>query len=202
MNVVLLPIESGSPDALEVVKMDAVLTFSDTEFDLASGEYLLPGRQLWQLKLGGRTVAFPFRITHSGAYALFTEHKPVEFAATLRKNSLTLAPLLEHEYKPDHEHEDEVSSVGINLPGDLDDKKLNKWLGELLQTRGTDIYRMKGVLSIKGSPNRYIFQGVHMLFDGRPDRPWGDEMRHNSLIFIGRNLNRAELNEGVRRCLA
>lgn len=202
MNVVLLPIESGSPDALEVVKMDAVLTFSDTEFDLASGEYLLPGRQLWQLKLGGRTVAFPFRITHSGAYALFTEHKPVEFAATLRKNSLTLAPLLEHEYKPDHEHEDEVSSVGINLPGDLDDKKLNKWLGELLQTRGTDIYRMKGVLSIKGSPNRYIFQGVHMLFDGRPDRPWGDEMRHNSLIFIGRNLNRAELNEGFRRCLA
>ena len=61
---------------------------------------------------------------------------------------------------------------------------------------------MKGVLSIKGSPNRYVFQGVHMLFDGRPDRPWGEQPRHHSLIFIGRNLNRAALNEGFRKCLA
>jgi G3E family GTPase len=61
---------------------------------------------------------------------------------------------------------------------------------------------MKGVLSIKGQPNRYIFQGVHMLFDGRPDRPWSGDERHNSLIFIGRNLDRATLNEEFKRCLA
>ena len=161
-----------------------------------------PGRQLWQLKLDGRAVTFPFKITKPGAYAIFTEHKPVEFAARIERDGQLLTPLFEHEYKPDHEHEDEVSSVGINLKGDLDDRKLNGWLGDLLQTKGTDIYRMKGVLSIKGSPNRYVFQGVHMLFDGRPDRPWGEQPRHNSLIFIGRNLDRAALNEGFRRCLA
>jgi G3E family GTPase len=60
---------------------------------------------------------------------------------------------------------------------------------------------MKGILSIQGSTDRYVFQGVHMLFDGRTDRPWGDQPRHNSMIFIGRNLNRAELNEGFRKCL-
>jgi G3E family GTPase len=60
---------------------------------------------------------------------------------------------------------------------------------------------MKGVLSIHGSPNRFIFQGVHMLFDGRPDRAWGEEPRHNSLIFIGRNLDRQALQEGFRQCL-
>jgi len=57
------------------------------------------------------------------------------------------------------------------------------------------------VLSMKGSPNRFVFQGVHMLFDGKPDRPWGAESRRNALIFIGRNLDRAELNQGFQSCL-
>jgi len=58
-------------------------------------------------------------------------------------------------------------------------------------------------LSIKGDKNRFVFQGVHMLFDGQPDRPWkANESRSNKLIFIGRNLNREELNEGFRSCLA
>jgi G3E family GTPase len=127
---------------------------------------------------------------------------PLEFQAALHNADGALTPLFQHEYKPDHEHDDEVTSVGINVAGDLDEKKLNAWLGNLLQTKGTDIFRMKGVLSIKNNPNRFVFQGVHMLFDGRPDRPWGMEQRHNSLIFIGRNLNRAELNEGFKKCLA
>ena len=60
---------------------------------------------------------------------------------------------------------------------------------------------MKGVLSVAGEDRRFVFQGVHMLFDGRPDRPWGDELRHNMLIFIGRNLDRAALTEGFKKCL-
>ena len=41
-----------------------------------------------------------------------------------------------------------------------------------------------------------------MLLDGREDRPWGDEPRRNQLVFIGRNLKRAKLQEGFRSCLA
>lgn len=41
-----------------------------------------------------------------------------------------------------------------------------------------------------------------MLFDGRPDREWGDEQRTNKLIFIGRNLDRDALNANFRACLA
>jgi G3E family GTPase len=102
----------------------------------------------------------------------------------------------------DHEHDAEVTSVGITIPGDLDEKKLNKWVQTLLAERGPDIFRMKGVLSIKGDDNRFVFQGIHMLFDGRPDRPWGNESRGNKLVFIGRNLDRAALTEGFRKCLA
>ena len=110
-------------------------------------------------------------------------------------------PLEVHE-EPDHVHDESVSSVGLTITGDLDAKKLNKWMSELLQAKGGDIFRMKGVLSIKNDPNRFVFQGVHMLFDGRVDKPWGKTPRSNKLIFIGRNLNREELNEAFKKCLA
>ena len=103
----------------------------------------------------------------------------------------------------EHEHDQDVYSVGITIPGDLDEKKLNDWLRELLMQEGPDIFRMKGVLSIKRDPRRFVFQGIHMLFDGRPDRPWNrGEERDNKLIFIGRKLNRERLEEGFRKCLA
>ena len=102
-----------------------------------------------------------------------------------------------------HEHSEEVYSVCITIPGDLDETKVNDWLRELLMQEGPDIFRMKGVLSIKGDRRRFVSQGIHMLFDGRPDRPWGKgEERDNKLIFIGRKLNRTRLEEGFRSCLA
>ncbi len=109
----------------------------------------------------------------------------------------------EHEHEEhDHHHDEDITSVGITAPGDLDEKKLSAWLNDLLRTKGQDIFRMKGVLAVKGRPERFVFQGVHMLMDGKPDRPWGAEPRRNALIFIGRNLNRQELNEGFASCLA
>ncbi len=60
---------------------------------------------------------------------------------------------------------------------------------------------MKGVLSVRGWNERFVFQGVHMLFDARPDRPWGHEQRQNKMVFIGRNLDRSALEEGFRACL-
>ena len=109
----------------------------------------------------------------------------------------------EHDHEEhDHHHDEDITSVGITAPGDLDEKKLSEWLGTLLRTKGQDIFRMKGVLAVKGREMRFVFQGVHMLMDGKPDRPWGDEARHNTLIFIGRNLDRAQLNADFKACLA
>src|SRR5262245_28886157 len=102
----------------------------------------------------------------------------------------------------DHEHDDEITSVGITTEGDLDADKLNAWIRELLMSQGPDILRMKGVLSIKGDPRRYVFQGVHMQIECQANRPWGGQARRNALLFIGRNLDRGKLNEGFRTCLA
>ena len=103
----------------------------------------------------------------------------------------------------EHQHDLSVTSVGIEAEGELDVDKLNEWLGWLLLERGVDIFRSKGILSVAGWDDRYVFQGVHMLIDGRTDRPWGhDEPRTNKLVFIGRNLDRSELEQSFRACLA
>lgn len=101
-----------------------------------------------------------------------------------------------------HEHDETVGSVAIVEVGELDGEKLNAWLGKLLREQGTNIFRMKGILTIAGESQRFVFQGVHMLFDGRADRPWSpEETRKNELVFIGRNLDEAQLREDFRSCL-
>ena len=101
-----------------------------------------------------------------------------------------------------HEHDETVGSVALVESGELDLQKLNDWLSYLLQTQGTDIFRMKGILNIAGEDRRFVFQGVHMLFDATRDRPWKkSETRKNELVFIGRNLDQAQLKEDFRACL-
>ncbi|WP_427162334.1 CobW family GTP-binding protein [Aliinostoc sp. HNIBRCY26] len=100
-----------------------------------------------------------------------------------------------------HEHDETVFSTALVQDGEIDGEKLNAWLSQLLQTKGPDIFRMKGILNIAGEDNRFVFQGVHMLFDGRPDRPWkADEKRKNELVFIGRNLDEAQLKQDFLAC--
>jgi G3E family GTPase len=61
---------------------------------------------------------------------------------------------------------------------------------------------MKGVVSIRGEDRRYVFQAVHML-PGRPARPTlGDAEQATSMVFIGRSLDRLQLESGLRGCLA
>ena len=103
----------------------------------------------------------------------------------------------------DHQHDQGVSSVGIELPGEIDVERLNDWLGELLPSKGADIFRSKGILALAGCGRQYVFQGVHMLFDGAVGRTWRDaEPRVNRMVFIGRNLDRAALEAGFAQCLA
>ena len=89
-----------------------------TRRDVAPGGDVAPGKQPANLQLDGRASRFKLRIERPGAYALFTEHHPDEFQARLDGPAGEIVrPVLTHEYKPDHEHDEEVSSVGIDAAG-------------------------------------------------------------------------------------
>ncbi|MBE9140306.1 GTP-binding protein [Nodosilinea sp. LEGE 07088] len=146
------------------------------------------------------------RVMNAMAKVYRTRDAAVEMDTILGVNAFDLNRALEVD--PDflgedaHEHDDTVGSIALVEAGELDGEKLNAWLSELLQTRGPDIFRTKGILNIAGEDQRFVFQGVHMLFDGRADRPWKPtETRKNELVFIGRNLDEAQLREDFRACL-
>jgi G3E family GTPase len=102
-----------------------------------------------------------------------------------------------------HEHDEAITSIALQESAPIDNQKLHDWISQLLQTRGPDIFRMKGILNIAGSDHRYVFQGVHMIFDGKVDRLWKPtEERKNELVFIGRNLDRESLLRSFRDCMA
>ena len=132
----------------------------------------------------------------------------VDLADVLDVHAFDLDHVLETEpgfLDPDgeHQHDASVSSVGIDVAGTVNVEKLNEWLGTLLAERGPDLFRSKGVLNLGGTDQRYVFQGVHMLHDGELGAPWrAGESRRNRMVFIGRNLDRAELEASFRACLA
>lgn len=102
-----------------------------------------------------------------------------------------------------HHHESGITSVGFELDGPVNVRALEAWLMVLGLQMGDRLYRYKGVLAAEGDDRRFIFQGIHMLHEGRFDRPWrADESRIGRFIFIGRELDRDLLIEGFRACLA
>lgn len=108
---------------------------------------------------------------------------------------------------PDHaplgQHDELVKSFYIEEEHPLDLARLEKWLSEMLNRSGENIYRCKGVLHIKGIPKRVVVQGVQMMLDSAPDRFWSpDERRLSQFVFIGRELDEAAIRAGFQSCLA
>ena len=102
----------------------------------------------------------------------------------------------------EHHHDTKVTSVGFDVTGELDPVRLDAWMDRLMQEWAVDIFRMKGILAIAGEEHRHVFQGVHMLVDVQPARAWAPgEERRSKLVFIGRNLDRRQLESSFNACL-
>ncbi|MBL55889.1 MAG: cobalamin biosynthesis protein CobW [Flavobacteriales bacterium] len=182
-------------------KNQATVAFSGEAIDIkANGELILD--KLLQCDTTASHQSF-YLDTLGGDYVFFTQHGPDEFNMQVIVNDQIIEPLEIIEIEHSHSHDDEVSSVGIEFTSPLNIEKFQTWISGLLQIHGPDIFRCKGILNFLGMDNRVVFQGVHMLFDAQPDRPWkNDEEKRNQLIFIGRNLDRNMLNTGIKSCLA
>ncbi len=201
LDVVVMPVKSLAEADIAAAREAAVHVFADWESRTKEGDTVTPGATLHRLLLAEGNGRYTLQIAAPGFYLVFEScgHDPLH----IRIMGETAKPCWQQDFHAAHEHNELVTSVGISTPGDLDGKKLNDWISELLRVKGGDIYRMKGVLAVKGSNKRLVFQGVHMLFDAKFDREWkSDEPRANSLVFIGKNLDRAKLTEAFNACLA
>lgn len=153
-----------------------------------------------------RTIERDIRNVNAVAELYTTRHCDIPLSRVLGvgafdlKNALRIDPQLLSEVA--HDHDDSVTSVAITTHGPVDGTTFNRWINQLVQHRGPDMFRIKGILELAEEPRRFVFQGVHMTLDGRPGPAWmPNEPRRNEIVFIGRNLDKAMLCEGFESCL-
>ena len=132
----------------------------------------MPGPSLNRLLLDEGRGTFRLQVDEPGHYLVYEGcgEEPLHIIAS----GEPVRPSWQADFHAAHEHNEPASRRSRSSEaGELDGKRLNDLISALLRTQGADIYRMKGVLSVKGAAKRLVFQGIHMLFDARFDREWG-----------------------------
>jgi G3E family GTPase len=118
----------------------------------------------------------------------------------------------DHDHRQDHDghhhgglkhyHDEEMQSISLRTDRPLDPEKFFPWIQNLVATDGPAILRSKGILAFNDDPDRFVFQGVHMILDGDHQRPWKDgEKRESRIVFIGKNLPEEKIREGFAACV-
>ncbi len=101
-----------------------------------------------------------------------------------------------------HHHDDDVKSFVFKSERAFDAAKLEDFLGAIVNIYGPRMLRYKGVLYMKGTDRKVIFQGVHQLMGSDLGPPWkADETRSSKMVFIGIDLPKDILLQGMEQCL-
>eukprot|EP01031_Cornospumella_fuschlensis_P035123 gene35123-42539_t len=102
----------------------------------------------------------------------------------------------------EHQHDNSIVSVSLQLQEPVSVGSLEEWISSLIRTQSNNLFRYKGIINVIGMEQKFIFQGIHMLFRGDFLGSWKDgETRCSSLVFIGRKLNKKELLRSFRMCI-
>ncbi len=102
-----------------------------------------------------------------------------------------------------HNHNDDIKGISLTLDRPINGARFTAWLDKLLGEQGQNILRAKGIIDVAGEDRRLVFQAVHMILEGDLQQPWGEkERRWSRAVFIGRDLDEAELKAGFEACAA
>ena len=108
----------------------------------------------------------------------------------------------DHGHGHHHHHDDDVKSFVFKSNRAFDPAKLEDFLGAIVNIYGPRMLRYKGVLNMKGTDRKVIFQGVHQLMGSDLGPAWAsDEVRNSKMVFIGIELPREIFVQGLEQCL-
>jgi G3E family GTPase len=101
-----------------------------------------------------------------------------------------------------HHHDDDVKSFVFKSDRAFDPARLEDFLGAIVNIYGPRMLRYKGVLHMKGTDRKVIFQGVHQLMGSDLGPLWAEgEMRNSKMVFIGIDLPKDIFLQGLEQCL-
>jgi len=102
-----------------------------------------------------------------------------------------------------HVHDDDVKSFVFRSDKAFNPAKLEDFLGAIVQVYGPKMLRYKGVLNMKGTDRKVIFQGVHQLMGSDLGPKWAPgEKKGSKMVFIGLDLPRDIFLQGLEQCLS
>jgi len=102
----------------------------------------------------------------------------------------------------EHQHDSRVQSTSVKVSEEVNIAMLENWIERLITQDGANLYRYKGVMAVKGMDQKFVFQGVGMLFTGNFEGKWKpDEKRDSRFVFIGKDLDIEFLKAGFRACV-
>jgi G3E family GTPase len=208
-------------DVSDRTRLDAVITVADAKWlqerladapeaknQIAFADVIIINKT--DLVSEEELAAVEARIRTINPYARLhkTQRAAVPLGEVLGRNAFDLDRVMEVE--PDflepgrhHHHDEDVQSLAIRHPGNVDPERFLPWVNDLVQREGPKILRSKGILAFKGEPKRFVFQGVHMILDGDLQRDWKpDEARESKIVFIGRDLDENAIRQGFLACAA
>jgi len=108
----------------------------------------------------------------------------------------------DHHHGHHHHHDDDVKSFVLKSKRAFDPAKLEDFLGAIVNIYGPKMLRYKGVLFMKGTERKVIFQGVHQLMGSDLGPEWGkNEEKMSKMVFIGIDLPKDTLLAGLEGCL-
>jgi G3E family GTPase len=122
---------------------------------------------------------------------LFGRRKPLDWGGRSRSPEPAGAEAGEYGHH-------DVRAVALTFDEPLDWTAFGVWLTMLLQARGQDVLRVKGLLDT-GGPGPVVLDGVqHVVHPPRHLDAWPDADRRSRLVFIGRAVDPAALHVSLR----
>jgi G3E family GTPase len=206
------------PQLQQYARLDSIITLVDAEHladqlrkaevareQIALADFILINKVDLVIEEQLRTVKEQIFRLNPHARVFHTEHARVNLKELLDLNAfdldrkLSADPAFLDELK-ESTHSD-ITSFSFEFDKPFAVEKLEAELQELSEK--SSIYRSKGILWIEGTPRRAIFHGVNNRFTVYWDRLWDkDEPRLSQLVFIGRELDRRQIEATLSRCLS
>ena len=202
-------------------KLDAIITVADAKHLLEQIDQAPEARE--QLAFADVVLVNKTDLVDAGGLAtsercirsinpyakiLRTERCGVDLTEVLGRDAFNLDRILEVEpglldEEHEHEHDERMASLSLIADRPLKPNRFASWIQDVTRRYGTDILRMKGIASIEDDDRQFVVQSVHMFIEGGSRRPWKEqEPRQTRIVFIGRDLPKDLLRQGLEACCA
>ncbi len=157
-------------------RVDAALLFDAGLYE--------PQRKSPQVQQWLRTEAYPHR-----------HHGPGTDAASPTVGGIEHA----HTHNDVNRHDAEIRALCLMLDEPIPAPALNAWLNLLLELRGEDLLRIKGIVNVADQPRPVVIHGVqHLLSPPIELDEWPDDDRRSRIVFITRSIDESVLQDTLK----